>query len=286
MQAEECSHGGLRCNYFCRTCKVGGTNAEKKTDKGYLSIFQVFATSFACHGLTTFSQSGELHTPADTRSQIKHQIELSKLSGGTEKVRNAVSQTGIRDSASAAIVDRLLALGKVLRKRTAGRPTMSETEVTARLNGELDALLRDQALDDHINPLLGMHGLDIHKDTPTEILHTILLGVVKYFWGQTVHILEKDHSLKIFQTRLESVNKEGLNSRTLNADYIVRYKGSLVGKHFKSLAQVMPYLIYDLVPEKVLQGWLVIGKLIVLLWHTSIDDTESYLVSPSPQVLS
>ena len=45
MQAEECSHSGLRCNYFCCTCKVGGTMAEKKTDKGYSNIFQV-------HGLT------------------------------------------------------------------------------------------------------------------------------------------------------------------------------------------------------------------------------------------
>ena len=41
MQAEECSHGGLRCNYFCCTCKVGGTDAEKKTDEGYTDIFQV-----------------------------------------------------------------------------------------------------------------------------------------------------------------------------------------------------------------------------------------------------
>ncbi|KAF8438190.1 hypothetical protein L210DRAFT_3679452 [Boletus edulis BED1] len=265
MQAEECSHGGLRCNYLCRTCKVGGTNAEKKTDKGYISIFQC----------------GELRTPEDTRAQVKHQIELAKLSGGTEKVKNAVSKTGIRDNATAAIVDRLLALGKVLRKRTAGRPALSEAEVTARLNSELDALLGGQSLDDRINPLLGMQGLDIHKDTPTEILHTILLGIVKYFWGQTTHILEKGQSLKTFRTRLESVNREGLNSPTLNADYIVRYKGGLVGRHFKSLAQVMPYLIYDLVPEKVLQGWSVIGKLVVLLWHTSIDDIESYLATLS-----
>ena len=41
MQAEECSHGGLKCNYFCRTCRVGGTNAEKRTDKGYTDLFKV-----------------------------------------------------------------------------------------------------------------------------------------------------------------------------------------------------------------------------------------------------
>jgi len=46
MQAEECSHGGLRCNYLCRTCKVGGTNAEKKSDKGYCEIFKVFSGSY------------------------------------------------------------------------------------------------------------------------------------------------------------------------------------------------------------------------------------------------
>ncbi|KIK91866.1 hypothetical protein PAXRUDRAFT_148515, partial [Paxillus rubicundulus Ve08.2h10] len=63
----------------------------------------------------------------------------------------------------------------------------------------------------------------IHKDMPMEILHTILLGVVKYFWGQMVYILDKAHSLGRFQTHLESINKDGLNSPTLRADYIVRY---------------------------------------------------------------
>ena len=91
------------------------------------------------------------------------------------------------------------------------------------------------------------------------ILHMILLGIVKYFWGQTALILNKAHSLGMFQTRLESINKDGLNSPTLGADYIVRYKGGLIRRHFKSLAQVMPYLIYDLVPDTVLEGWLVIG---------------------------
>ena len=41
MQAEECSHGGLKCNYFCRTCKVGGTLADKRSDNGYCEIFKV-----------------------------------------------------------------------------------------------------------------------------------------------------------------------------------------------------------------------------------------------------
>lgn len=123
-------------------------------------------------------------------------------------------------------------------------------------------------------------GVDIHMDTPTEILHTVLLGIVKYFWGQTVWLLEKSHSMDTFQTRLSSIDSDGLNAPCLNAEYICKYKGSLIGKHFKSLAQVMPFLIFDLVPKNVLDGWNVIGALVVLLWHTEIQDTEKYLVSP------
>jgi hypothetical protein len=194
-------------------------------------------------------------------------------------VNTAVSETGIRDAATEAIVERLLALGKSLRRRGTAQPVLSEDQVRTQLESELDALLGGLSIDDHINPLLGMRGVDIHKDTPTEDLHTILLGVVKYFWGQTAFILDKAHLLQTFQTRLDSVNKDGLNSPTLGADYIVRYKGGLIGKHFKSLAQVMPYLVYDLVPRAVLDGWIAIGRLVVLLWHTVIEDTENYLVS-------
>ncbi|KAG2128268.1 hypothetical protein DEU56DRAFT_872701 [Suillus clintonianus] len=267
MQAEECSHGGLHCNYFCRTCKVGGTMSVKQSDEGYLKLFEI----------------GELRRPEETIQQILEQIKLSKLSGGTTKVQAAVSSTGTRDTTSASIVNRLLELGKRLRKREPGKPAINEREVRQTLEREFEKMLGGLPVEDHINPLLSMTGLNIHQDTPTEILHTILLGVVKYFWGQTIWILDKTHLVKIFQTRLDNINKDGLNSPTLGAEYICRYSGSLIGKHFKSLAQIMPFLIYDLVPSTVLNGWTVIGQLVVLLWHTRIDDVEEYLVRlPQP----
>ncbi|KAL4066878.1 hypothetical protein J3A83DRAFT_4098189, partial [Scleroderma citrinum] len=72
-----------------------------------------------------------------------------------------------------------------------------------------------------------------------------------------------------------------LGSTTLGADYIVCSKRSLIGCHFKSLAQVMSYLIYDLAPQTVLDGWSTIGKLVDLLWHTTIENTETYLATLS-----
>lgn len=47
MQAELCSQGGLNCNFFCRTCHVGGTKEYKGSDSGYRTIFEVSALCFA-----------------------------------------------------------------------------------------------------------------------------------------------------------------------------------------------------------------------------------------------
>jgi hypothetical protein len=107
---------------------------------------------------------------------------------------------------------------------------------------------------------------------------------VKYFWGQTVFLLEKAKLLAVFQTCLASLETDGLNVLSLNADYICHYKGGLIGKHFKSLAQVMPFAVYDLVPKSILDGWTVIRELVVLVWHTKIDNTESYLATLSRKI--
>ncbi|KAH9941761.1 uncharacterized protein BXZ73DRAFT_41717, partial [Epithele typhae] len=258
MQAEECCHAGLNCNYFCRTCFIGGTTAQKMTAEGFAKIFQV---STLC----------EPRTPAKTLEEVRRQISGTFLSGN--KLKDGVTATGVKDSTTTAILSSVVELGKKLRKRPAGTLALPENENA----------LHGTEIESHINPLIGMPvvGVDIHLDTPTEILHTVLLGVVKYFWGQTMHILDKSNHLDLFQTRLASVNVEGLNVPSLNAEYMVRYKGSLIGKHFKSIAQVMTFLIYDLVPMSVLDAWYVIGKLVVLLWHTTIEDLETYLANLS-----
>ncbi|KAJ7939861.1 hypothetical protein B0H13DRAFT_1586819 [Mycena leptocephala] len=41
QQAEEASHIGHQGNYFCRRCKVGGTNDEKECPDGYHSFYEV-----------------------------------------------------------------------------------------------------------------------------------------------------------------------------------------------------------------------------------------------------
>lgn len=131
---------------------------------------------------------------------------------------------------------------------------------------------------------LGIVGLDAHRDTPTEILHTVLLGVVKYLWAQSFCLIAGKKKTELFRARLDAMTIDGLDSSPLTGGYMCQYRGSLVGKHFKILSQVMSFAVMGIVPDEVQKGWLLTGKLVVLLWHTSIDDLEPYLVSDGDTV--
>ena len=48
-------------------------------------------------------------------------------------------------------------------------------------------------------------------------------------------------------------------------------------RNFKSFAQLMVFATYDIVSVPVLNGWITIGLLAVLLWHTRINDIDKYL---------
>ena len=85
---------------------------------------------------------------------MKH-LKLATQSGGTEKVKNATTSTGINDAASLSVVKLLLEMGKKLRKRTAGQPVMPESQVLKELADELER----QLLHEPINPLIGMAGI-------------------------------------------------------------------------------------------------------------------------------
>ncbi|KAF8672560.1 hypothetical protein RHS04_07768 [Rhizoctonia solani] len=194
-----------------------------------------------------------------------------------QKVKDHVSDSGIKDPVAQPLINQILTLGKDLLKadKNGSRQPAQEVEdilkvevATARKNG-------------YINPLLDMEalGVDIHLDTPTKILHTVLLGVVKYFWAQSVFVLEKDKKLDLLASRLALVSTIGLDIPPLNALYICQYQGSLIGKHFKAIVQVMPFVTYNLFVGNthLMTAWLLLGRLTSMLWYPVIDDIDVYL---------
>ncbi|KAJ7069017.1 hypothetical protein B0H15DRAFT_807270 [Mycena belliarum] len=258
MQAELCSCAGLNTNYFCRTCQAGGTREWKQSNDGFAEALK----------------AGELRNPSETAEETFQQILTALEPNIATTLAEAVRLSGVKDALAQPIIDILVKMGQDLRKTNPEGSSYSPDEIQTILTEELKK--HQQKGEGITNPLFDMDGIDMHKDTPTEILHTVLLGVVKYYWGQTVWLLEISKDFALFQTRLNSILADGLNIPKIQADYMCQYKGGLIGKHFKTLSQIMAFAVEGLVPQNVLEAWLILGRLTVLLWHTEIENIDSY----------
>ncbi|KAJ6614498.1 hypothetical protein B0H10DRAFT_1803312 [Mycena sp. CBHHK59/15] len=258
MQAELCSCAGLNSNFFCRTCGAGGTREWKQSNEGFADILK----------------PGVTRKPEDTAEETFQQILTALEPNIATTLTEAVRSSGVKDALAQPIIDLLVKMGQDLRKANPNGSSYSPDEVQTILTEELKK--HQQVGAGITNPLFDMDGINMHKDTPTEILHTILLGVVKYYWGQTIWILEKGQDFPLFQARLNSLVSDGLNVPKIQADYMCQYKGGLIGKHFKTLSQIMAFAVQGLVPPDVLEAWLILGRLTVLLWHTEIENIDSY----------
>jgi hypothetical protein len=120
-------------------------------------------------------------------------------------------------------------------------------------------------------------GLDPSQDTPVEILHTILLGIVKYVW-HNLHTSWKETDQNLFVIRLQSTNIDGLSIPCIRAPYMMQYRNGLIGKHFKTLMQTMIFHLHGLVTPEQFTLVKAVGFLGALLWIPEIENMESYLV--------
>lgn len=134
-----------------------------------------------------------------------------------------------------------------------------------------------------LQPLTTYLGLDPTQDTPVEILHTILLGIVKYVW-HIVNIHWSDDDWAKFAIRLQSTDIDGLTVPPLRAGYIIQYRNGLIGKHFKTLMQTMAFHVHRLVTDEEFELIKAVGDLGASLWVHEIDDMDKYLMSRSSTV--
>ncbi|KAF9457224.1 hypothetical protein BDZ94DRAFT_1176044 [Collybia nuda] len=126
-------------------------------------------------------------------------------------------------------------------------------------------------------PIHSSTGLNPHRDSPCEILHTVLLGVDKYLWHETNKVWDKKKD-DLFGVRLQSSSIDGLTLYPLRAQYLVQYKNSLVGKHLKALQQLAIFHLHDdLCSKAVFDLWKANGELGAMLWYPEIKDMDTYL---------
>ncbi|KAF8064464.1 hypothetical protein FPV67DRAFT_1672161 [Lyophyllum atratum] len=294
QQSETSSHIGVNGNFNCRRDLTGGTQVQKESDELYHKLYEI----------------GEPRTTEQTIQAIRWQI-WTACSGDKEALMNHYSQSGVKDKISQYWIEALIARSKQLR---ASRITDTETR-DARLKDpalqdearkvmkttigceiqlelwnwviqqpsesylrlkENDPRRNDLREGDHYNVLLKTRGIDPHRDTPVEILHTWLLGNEKYVWHDT----NKDWDKKkddLFAIRLESASIDGLTIPRPRAEYLVKYKNSLIGKHFKTLQQLGVFHIHGLCSDNLFNLWKASGELGAVIWYPEISNMEAYL---------
>ncbi|KAJ7222568.1 hypothetical protein GGX14DRAFT_352846 [Mycena pura] len=253
QQSEEASHIGCNANFPCRKCMWGGTSIEKTSDK----IFR------DCHLPSNVKRSA-----AQIRDRLREQLRLATR-GDMKTIKESWTATGTKDKVTVYWIEQALAQFASIRNR---EPAASIDEISARVQTWLDAQPGDK-----MNPLLDITGLDPSQDTPVEVLHTVLLGVMKYIWHFMNTRQWSDADRCLLAIRLQSMDISGLTVPPIRAAYMMQYRNALIGKHFKTLMQTLALHVHEICTPEEFTLIKSAGDLGARLWIPEIDKMDFYL---------
>ncbi|KAG8937750.1 hypothetical protein FRC03_007888 [Tulasnella sp. 419] len=131
------------------------------------------------------------------------------------------------------------------------------------------------------SPVWRIKGLDPHTDTPVEILHVILLGVVKYFWWDAVDRVSERNKPQLI-ARLSSIETKGLGISPIGGKTLAQYCRLLTGRDFRVISQAVPFVLHDLgLPSECIQAWMALSSLVPLIVSTPGECWDTQTVQPS-----
>ncbi|KAF8501219.1 hypothetical protein JB92DRAFT_3213844 [Gautieria morchelliformis] len=251
QQSEECSHIGPSGNCKCCRCLVGGPAAVTESDDGYHALHE----------------PGAPRRVVRTIEEIQKQL-LKVTEGKLAPVSAMQTASGVKDRVAQGWIVKVLSKVKAIK---ADHPSWSHAQVQQAAKEWLD-----EQPGQRWSPLLSFPGLDPHGDTPVEILHTVLLGLIKYVW-HNLHTSWKDPERELFIIRLQGTNIDGLTIPPIRVAYMSQYRNALVGKHFKTLMQTVVFHVHGIVSQPQFELIKATGRLGAVLWYHKIRNMVEYL---------
>ncbi|KAJ7733552.1 hypothetical protein DFH07DRAFT_780573 [Mycena maculata] len=252
QQSEEASHMGVKANFPCRKCHWGGTTVEKEADETY----------HECH------LAGAARNAEEIWQNLDKQLKLATR-GDAKSVENLQRSTGTKDKITQFWIEQLISKAQAMK---AEDPRRTVDDIASEL-----ATWLEQQPGDKMNLLLDIAGLDPSQDTPVELLHTILLGVIKYIWHHMNTNKWSDSDRHLLAIRLQSTDLSGLTVPPIRAGYMIQYRNNLIGKHFKTMMQILPFHVHQISTPEQFALIKAAGELGARLWVPEIDDMDQYL---------
>ncbi|KAJ7697712.1 hypothetical protein B0H17DRAFT_855105, partial [Mycena rosella] len=266
MSSEFASHIGMKGKYFCRVCQA-------KSDKNNRPP----GHAAEIDRLNDFMTAGIPRTKdqivADLTAQLKRAID-----GAPSALDDMATECGSKDKYLQYFLDKLQTAASKLRDEQKERgpgPSESGISKTEEVKAMLHRLRAE--MPDHIfNPVLSILDFDANSDTPVEILHVVLLGVVKYWWRDAVS-RQNSKGKEELNARLSSVDVAGLNTPPIRGHTYVQYAGSLVGRDFRVILLVALVVLHGLIPQAHYDGWVALSKLVPLMFQPAIEHMPTYI---------
>ncbi|KAE8218260.1 hypothetical protein CF319_g7831 [Tilletia indica] len=134
---------------------------------------------------------------------------------------------------------------------------------------------RNAVLDRPWAALLDFPHFDPSVQLPVELLHVVLLGLVKYLFRATINKLDERQKARL-SARLSAADVDGLGlDSRLRGGYMVRHALSLNGKDFRALLAVVPSILplvdTDDSLDSLSQAWLAAARLGSALYADSVE---------------
>ncbi|KII94845.1 hypothetical protein PLICRDRAFT_693166 [Plicaturopsis crispa FD-325 SS-3] len=263
MASEFASHVGMTGKCFCRVCHVRGAD-EKNRAPGVAGDIE---------RLKDFITEAKLRSKGETVADLDAQLKRV-LDGAPSAVDGMATDTGSKDKYFGHFVSQFQAAAnkyKDQHKNIAPAGGMSKAEEVRNVLRKV----RDTMPANIYNPVLRIADFDPNQDSPVEILHVVLLGIVKYWWRDAVS-RQTSEGKEELKARLSSVDIAGLNISQLRGHTLVQYAGSLVGRDFRVILQVAPAVLHGLIPQSHYEGWLALCRLAPLVFQPVIEDLDIY----------
>ncbi|KAL9931874.1 hypothetical protein V8E36_009189 [Tilletia maclaganii] len=222
MAAELASNIGMNGNHACRSCEAGGTTAERST----------------AAGMSSMTMPGPRRTMESIKRSLATQLQCAG-SGATKTWEKEAKSTGVKDKLTTACCQRLVEEGQIRREED----NSDKEQISEELWDIRADIINDERYWNPLFKLQELTGFDVTQDFPCEVLHTILLGTVKYLARQTLKDMTANQKERLVQW-LNEANMDGIGDGVkIRGAYMAKHVQSLVGKDLKRLCQVMHWAL-------------------------------------------